>query len=168
MTEHTGRNGHTDQYVIFTVAGTFYALPSAQIAHVEMIEHITRVPNAPAFVDGVMFSRGNVVPAVNLRARFGFDRVPYDARTRLLVVQVDGRTVGLVVDAAREFVTFPEGLIRPPSEALVGMSGRYLRGIVTTDDRMVLILDLREVLDPEDVAAVVAARPAVPLAQEVQ
>ncbi len=59
------------------------------------------------FVDGVVFSRGAVVPAVNLRARFGFERAPYDARTRLIVVQHGGRSVGLIVDSAREFVTIP-------------------------------------------------------------
>ena len=52
----------------------------------EMVEHVTPVPNAPPFVDGVVFSRGRVVPAVNLRRRFGFDRVPYDLKTRLIVV----------------------------------------------------------------------------------
>ena len=52
----------------------------------EMVEHITRVPNAPPFVDGVVFSRGQVVPVVNLRARFGFERVADDLRTRLMVV----------------------------------------------------------------------------------
>ena len=72
-----------------------------------MVEHVTPVPNAPPFVDGVVFSRGQVVPAVNLRARFGFERAEYDLRTRLLVVQHGGRSVGLVVDAAREFVSHP-------------------------------------------------------------
>jgi purine-binding chemotaxis protein CheW len=158
----------TDQYVIFSVADTHYALPSEQIAHVEMVEHITRVPNAPGFVDGVMFSRGVVVPAINLRARFGFERATYDTRTRLLVVQVDGRTVGLLVDAAREFLTIPQGAVKPPSEALAGMSGRYLRGIVTMNERMILILDLHEVLDPEDPAVALATRAAASVAEEVQ
>ena len=74
-------------YILFTVAGTTYALPSGEVRHMEMIEDITRVPNAPAFVDGVVFSRGQVVPVVNLRARFGFERAPFDLRTRLIVVQ---------------------------------------------------------------------------------
>jgi purine-binding chemotaxis protein CheW len=156
----------TDQYVIFSIAGTFYALPSEQIAHVELVEHVTRVPNAPHHVDGVMFSRGIVVPAVNMRARFGFERTPYDTRTRLLVVQFDGRTVGLLVDQAREFLVIPESAIKPPNDALVGMSGRYLRGIATLGERMILILDLHAVLNPED-AAVAALAPAME-SQEVR
>ena len=63
----------TDKYILFSVAGTSYALSTDRIAHIELVEQVTRVPNAPHFVDGVVFSRGEVVPAVSLRARFGFD-----------------------------------------------------------------------------------------------
>ena len=77
----------SDNFIVFGVAGTFYALRSTDVQHVEMVEQVTRVPNAAPFVDGVVFSRGQVVPAVNLRSRFGFDRAAYDLRTRLIVVQ---------------------------------------------------------------------------------
>ena len=87
------------------------------VAHIEMVEQVTRVPNAPRLVDGVVFSRGAVVPALNLRARFGFETVAYDLRTRLLVVQHQGRTVGLVVDSAREFVAIPEARSSLPTSA---------------------------------------------------
>ena len=63
----------TGQYIIFSVGGTAYALPSDHVAHVEMVNEVTRVPNAPRFVDGVVFSRGEVVPAISLRTRFGFE-----------------------------------------------------------------------------------------------
>ena len=94
-------------YILFTVAGTTYALPSGEVRHMEMVEDVTRVPNAPGFIDGVVFSRGQVVPVVNLRARFGFERAPVDLRSRLIVVHSAGRLIGLVADAAREFVAIP-------------------------------------------------------------
>ena len=71
-------------YILFTVAGTSYAVPSRHVLHIEMVEHVTPVPNAPRFVEGVVFSRGQVVPVVNLRTRFGFDRAELDLRTREL------------------------------------------------------------------------------------
>jgi purine-binding chemotaxis protein CheW len=129
-----------ESYILFTVAGTTYALPSAQVRHME-----TRVPNAPTFVDGVVFSRGQVVPVVNLRARFGFERAPYDLRTRLIVVQSASRTIGLAVDSAREFVNIPPGAIQP-HEAMAGMSGRYLEGVASIGDRLILTLDLSRIL----------------------
>jgi len=134
-------------YILFTVAGTTYALRSGEVRHMEMIEDITRVPNAPSFVDGVVFSRGQVVPVVNLRARFGFERASHDLRTRLIVVQSAARLVGLVVDAAREFVNIPPDAVQPPHEALAGMSGRYVEGIASIGGRLILVLDLSRVLD---------------------
>jgi purine-binding chemotaxis protein CheW len=150
-----------EQYILFSVAGTAYALPSQDVAHIEMIEEVTRVPNAPHFVDGVVFSRGEVVPAVNLRARFGFERVPFDVRSRLLVVRASERLVGLIVDSAREFQSIPAAAIRPPHEGLSGMSGRYIRGVAAVGDRMIVVLELTAILDADN-GAVAAASELVP------
>lgn len=135
-----------ETFIFFAVAGTTYAVRSRDVAHVEMLEQVTAVPNAAAFVDGVVFSRGQVVPALNLRARFGFERAPYDVSTRLIVVQSGGRSVGLVADGAREFASFDPSLIQPPSATLSGVSGRYLEGIANIGGRLVLVLNLEEVL----------------------
>ena len=140
----------SDHYILFIVAGTTYALPSHEVAHVEMVEQITRVPNAPAFVDGVVFSRGQVVPAVNLRARFGFERVPTDIKTRLLVVQSGSRSIGLLVDECREFMMIPASSIHPPGEALAGIGARYITGIATIAERMVVVLKVEELLNPAE------------------
>ena len=140
----TAAGGET--FILFSVAGTTYAVRSRDVAHVEMVEQVTPVPNAAPFVDGVVFSRGQVVPAVNLRARFGFERAPYDLATRLVVVQAGGRSVGLVTDASREFASFDAALIRPPAAALAGPSGHYLEGIANVGDRLILVLDLEQLL----------------------
>jgi purine-binding chemotaxis protein CheW len=137
----------TDNYIVFSVAGTSYALRSADVQHVEMVEQVTRVPNAAPFVDGVVFSRGQVVPAVNLRCRFGFERVPYDLRTRLIVVQATGRQVGLIVDDSREFVRLPASAIQPPQESVTGLSGRYIQGIASIQERLILVLQLEQLMN---------------------
>jgi purine-binding chemotaxis protein CheW len=136
----------TETFILFQVSNTTYALRSRDVAHVEMVEQVTAVPNAAHFVDGVVFSRGQVVPALNLRARFGFDRASYDLRTRLLVVNAGGRSVGLIVDAAREFASIDNATIQPPGTALTGLSGRYLEGVANIGERLILVLDLTEVL----------------------
>jgi purine-binding chemotaxis protein CheW len=136
-----------EPYILFELAGTAYAVHSAVVQRMEMIEHVTPVPNAPPFVDGLVFSRGRVVPAINLRQRFGFDRAPYDLKTRLIVVTHADRAVGLIVDSAREFVTIAADAIQPPPEGLAGTSGNYLSGIATVADRVILILDVAGVLN---------------------
>jgi len=112
-----------DHYILFLVNGTTYALPSRDVAHIEMVEQVTTVPNAAAFIDGVVFSRGQVVPAVNMRARFGFGRVPLDLGARLVVVQVHGRRVGLLVDSCRECDNCRAGLQQYCTGS--GMVGTY-------------------------------------------
>ena len=131
-----------DTFIVFGVAGTAYALPSRDVQHMEMVEGVTRVPNAPAYVDGVVFSRGQVVPALNLRARFGFERAPYDLRSRLIVVRSSGRSIGLIADDAREFVRISQAAIQPPQEAMGATGNDYVSGIASLDGRLVVILNL--------------------------
>ena len=136
----------SDSYVLFELAGATYALRSDDVVQLEMVGTPTPVPNAPAHVDGVVSVRGQVIPAVSLRARFGFPRVAHDLRSRLVVVRSQGRTVGLVVDSAREFASVAPDAIRPLPEGIGGMSGRYLRGIAQKGDRLLLIVDVPELL----------------------
>ena len=136
----------TDSYVLFELAGATYALRSDDIQQLEMVGTPTPVPNAPAFVDGVVSVRGQVIPAVSLRARFGFPRVAHDARSRLVIVSAQGRTVGLVVDSAREFASIAPDDIGPLPEGIGGLSSRYLRGIAQQGDRLLLVVDVAELL----------------------
>jgi len=147
-------SGH---YILFIVNGTTYGLPSADVAHVEMVDQVTAVPNAATFVDGVIFSRGQVIPAVNLRARFGFARAAVDLRTRLLVVQRRGRHVGLLVDSCREFLTIPASSVHPPGDALsASVNTSALAGIATIGDRIIVLLDLDALLVTTDPVAAVS------------
>src|SRR5687767_948900 len=132
-------------YILFELAGTTYAIGSQEVKHMELVEHITPVPNAPRFVEGVVFSRGQVIPAVNLRVRFGFPHQAHTTRSRLIVVEAGNRSVGLIVDAAREFRNLPAEAIQPPNESIAGLSGKYLRGIAIVGERVILLLDINEV-----------------------
>jgi purine-binding chemotaxis protein CheW len=145
---------NSEQFILFELVGTTYGVRSRAVQQMEMVEHITPVPNAPPFVEGVVFSRGQVVPAINLRARFGFEKKPFDLHARLIVVSDGARTVGLIVDTAREFIAIPDEAIQPPPEAIAGLSGKYLDGIATLGERLVLILNVPEVLKLEQAASV--------------
>ena len=137
----------TETYVLFELAKAIYAIPSASVQHIEMLEHVTMVPNAHRAIDGVVFSRGQVIPALNLRARFGFPRQERDMRTRVIFAQTQQRIVGLIVDSAREFRKIPASAIRPIEQALTGIAGNYLKGLTTISERLILILDLDAVLN---------------------
>ncbi|HKS39072.1 MAG TPA: chemotaxis protein CheW [Blastocatellia bacterium] len=140
----------SEPFILFDLAGTTYGVRSQLVQQVEMVEQITPVPNAPAAVEGVIFSRGQVIPAVSLRVRFGFEKTAHDLRTRLIVVGVRSRMIGLIVDSAREFIAIPSSAIQPPNEAISGTRGKYIEAIATLGERIILILDLNEVVDPAE------------------
>jgi purine-binding chemotaxis protein CheW len=142
-----------ESYVLFELAGTTYGISSRAIQQIEMVENLTPVPRAQPFLAGVAWVRGQVIPAMDLRTRFELPRLPYGARSRLIVVNSEGRTVGLVVDSAREFVTVPAGAVQPPPAAIGGLSGEYLHGIVTLGQRMVIVLNVQAVLQQPEPAA---------------
>ncbi|HWD93871.1 MAG TPA: chemotaxis protein CheW [Verrucomicrobiae bacterium] len=144
-------NSKFESYVIFELAGSLYGIPSQNVRHIEMFEQVTLVPNANPAIDGVVFSRGQVIPALNLRVRFGFPRADNTLRTRIIFAAVHQRTVGLIVDTAREFQNVPVDAIGPIEETLTGINGKYLKAVTKVNERLVLILDLEAVLNVEDV-----------------
>jgi purine-binding chemotaxis protein CheW len=143
-------NSMHDRYVLFEVEGTVYGIGSNDVRHIEMLEHVTVVPNANPAIDGVVFSRGQVIPALNLRRRFGFRREEPTIRTRIIFVQVRERVVGLIVDSAREFLRIPPEAVRPIEQTLTGIQGNYLKAVSNINKRLILILDLDRVLDVEN------------------
>ena len=136
-----------EPFILFELADTTYGVRSRFVQQIEMIDDVASVPNAHPAVEGVVLVRGQVIPVLNLRTRFGFERIERDLRSRLVVINNGTRTVGLVVDTAREFLKIPAESIEPPPAALTGLSGHYLEGIATIDKRMILILNLDAVLD---------------------
>ncbi|HEY3853310.1 MAG TPA: chemotaxis protein CheW [Verrucomicrobiae bacterium] len=146
-------SGDIESYVLFELGGSLYGLPSRTVQHIEMFEQVTLVPNANPAIEGIVFSRGQVIPALNLRRRFGLPDSEHTLRTRIVFATIHGRTVGLIVDSAREFRSFPTNTIRPIEETLTGINGKYLKAVTKAGDRLVLILDLEAVLNVEDVQA---------------
>ncbi len=146
-------------YILFRLAETTYAVPARQVAYVDMVEHITPVPHAPSFVEGVVYSRGEVLPVVNLRKRFGLPPIPLGLQHRLIVTRLEERTVALLVDEAREFANLdPESIMLPP-DTVVTPGSAFLAGVTLLDDqRLVFVLDLERVLSPEEIEQVSAAQ----------
>lgn len=159
MSQATATSTAAESYILFEIAGTTYAVRSNLVQQIQMIEHVTPVPNAIPVVEGVVQSRGRVIPALNLRVRFGFQKIPFDLRSRLVVINLNGREVGLVVDTAREFVLIPEASIEVPPEGITKLSGKYLNGIATFKERMILILNVEQVIDVSGIDEMAAESP---------
>jgi purine-binding chemotaxis protein CheW len=140
----------TETLVLFELAGSTCGVRSQSVQSVEMVEHVTAVPNTEPFVAGITFTRGQVIPSINLRIRFGFPKIAADPRARMLVVRPKGRTAGLLVDSVREFVSIPTNAIQPSSNVEHenrGLIDRFLEGTAVFGNRLILILNLDEILE---------------------
>lgn len=143
MNNNTG----TESFIVFEVEGTAYGIRSSFVQQLEMLENITPVPNTPGYIEGVMFSRGQVVPVVNLRIRFGLERKAFDVSTRIIVVRHQERITGLIADSAREYLNIPSGLVQPSPEYMKTHTGSYIEGIAKLGERIILIFNVPELLN---------------------
>ena len=106
---------------------------------------VTKLPNAPEFMEGIINLRGRVIPVMDLRKRFGFSPREHQEETRIVVVDISGQTVGLIVDAVHEVVKITGDCVEPPPSSFV--SGiQFIQGIGKLDDRLVILLDLDRII----------------------
>lgn len=145
------------QLVSFLLGGEEYAVDIGFVQEIIRLQEITRVPEAPEFVEGVINLRGRVIPVLDLRKRFRLPAGEDRARMRIVVVSSAGRMVGLIVDAVREVLTLPTAAIEPPPPVVSGIGKEYLKGIGKRKDRLLILLDLSRVLTPEEERALAGA-----------
>lgn len=133
-------------HVLFKVAGTDYALPAAEVLHMESFSGATRVPGAPAHVAGVIQSRRRVVPVVDLRLRFGLPAAARTLDSRVIVVQHGERAVGLLVDSAREVLGISPEQERATPEVVTRDAQGFVRSIAQAGQRLVMLIDSRKII----------------------
>ncbi|MDQ3296228.1 MAG: chemotaxis protein CheW [Myxococcota bacterium] len=136
-------------HVTFRVGTASYAVPAAQVLHLESFENATLVPGAPAYVAGLVQVRGRVVPVVDLRVRFGLPPVERTIDNRVLVVQVGTRVAGLLVDSAREVLRIDETSFEKPPEMIERQSAGFVTAVATVTKRLFLLVDVPRLIGEE-------------------
>ncbi len=146
-----------ERLVLFELGGESYGVNVNQVQSIIPMQDIITVPGAPSFVEGVVNLRGEVVPVVDLRARFNLP--PANERKAVIViVELDDLQVGLIVDKVTEVTKMAEAAIEPPSPLLVTINTAYLRGIGKfKDERVVILLDLGRIFSLDEQRILVEA-----------
>jgi len=134
------------QLVIFDLASEYYGVDISDVREIMRMQTITRVPGAPAFVEGVINLRGRVVPVIDLRKRLKLAVGEQTKESRIVVVDIAGRDVGVIVDAVTEVLRIPLSSVEPPSSMITNVDSDYLRGIAKLEAKLVILLDLGKVL----------------------
>lgn len=145
------------QLVVFQLDAELYGVQISRVHEIIRLQSITRVPRAPAFVEGVINLRGKVIPVVDLRRRFGLPAAEHTRASRIVVVEIGDQVVGIIVDGVSKVLRVNPSIVEPPSPVVAGIDSEYLHGIAKLPERLVILLDLDRVLARDERRALEAA-----------
>lgn len=133
--------------IVFRLMDKEYAIPVHEVQSIEKVMPLTRVPNTPSYVKGVINLRGIITPILSLRERFEMEKGREDENTRIIITTLEEYTVGLIVDAAKDVLDFDIQKIEPQPEVFGTVEAEYISGVVKVDERLIVLLDLKKVLN---------------------
>lgn len=143
------------QFITFTISAEEYGTAILKVQEIRGWMKTTPLPNTPDFVVGVTNLRGNIVPIFDLRARFSGERTEITERHVVIMVEIEGRTIGLLVDAISDILTIEDSHIQPPPTGNLIVDTQYLDGLYASEERMVALVNINKLFDTEILKQVV-------------
>ena len=147
----------TLQLVSFKLAEEMYGIEITKVREIILITEITRIPQTPHYVKGLINLRSAVIPVIDLRAKFALPEGELTDESRIMVLQAHGKTIGIVVDAVNEVLRVKHEQIAPPPPTVAGMERDYLTGLVRLDKELLILLDIDKILGREETESMVSA-----------
>jgi len=138
------------QYLTFTLGTEEYAVDILKVQEIRGYDAVTAIANAPAFIKGVINLRGVIVPIVDMRIKFNVCEVNYNQFTVVIILNVINRVVGIVVDGVSDVITLPAEQMKPAPEFGAALDTRYIKGLGTVDQRMIILVDIEKLMSSRD------------------
>lgn len=148
------------QFLTFQLGDELYGVDILRVQEIKGYTTVTKIPNTPPHIKGVLNLRGTIVPIVELRTKFGMETIDYTMFTVIVVVVIQEKIMGLVVDAVSDVLDIDKKDIQPPPQFGAKVDVSFLKGIGKSNDKLVALLDMDRLLcesDLQEVAAVTAA-----------
>lgn len=139
------------QLVSFNVGAEEFAVDILNVQEINRMAHLTRVPNAPVYISGVINLRGKVIPIIDLRRRLGLGNTINDGSTRIVVIEIDEKVVGFIVDKVNEVIRINKDITEAPPTMVSGIDKDFITYIAKLEDRLLILLDLEKVIRKEDI-----------------
>lgn len=139
-----------DRYLTFNLGDEVYGLDICYVTEIIGILPITKVPEMPVFIKGIVNLRGKIIPVMDVRIKFKKEPIDYNERTCIIFVDIDDVALGLIVDSVAEVTNIAEGDIVPPPSSSTGFSNRYIKGIGKVGNEVVLLLECRKILNEDE------------------
>lgn len=138
------------QLVSFNIGEEEFGVDILKVQEIIRLVEITKVPNAPSFVEGVINLRGKVIPVIDLRKRMGLPSIASNIETRIIVVEIENKIVGFLVDCVNEVLRISRNITEPPPEVISGLNSDYITAIGKLEDRILILLDLEKILSTSE------------------
>src|SRR5208337_798168 len=126
------------QLVTFRLGNEEFGVGIKKVQEINRMIDITKIPNAPPYVEGVVNLRGKIVPIVSLRTKLGFEQIEYDKMTRIMVVEVEGKVLGFIVDSVFEVLRIEDPKIEAPPSITGSSDSAYIEGVINLTDRILI------------------------------
>ncbi|QQS35453.1 MAG: chemotaxis protein CheW [Ignavibacteriales bacterium] len=152
MESKKGEGQELLELVSFNVGNEEFGVDISFVQEIIRMMQITKVPNAPEFVEGVINLRGRVIAVINLRHKLGLSKIDYDKNTRIIVVEVKGNIVGFIVDAVSEVLRIPANITEAPPELVSGIDSDFIKSVGKLEDRLLILIDLEKILSLTETA----------------
>lgn len=134
------------QLVSFRIGNEEFGVDILNVQEINKMTQITKVPNAPDFVEGVINLRGRIIPVIDLRTRLQLEKKEHDKDTRIIVVEISSKTVGFIVDAVKEVLRVPVSITEAPPEIVTGIDSEFIKSVGKLDDRLLILMDLNKII----------------------
>ncbi len=142
------------EFLVFTLGDEEYGIDILKVQEIRGYDQVTRIANTPEFIKGVTNLRGVIVPIIDLRVKFAQQDVEYNENTVVIVLNLEHRVVGIVVDGVSDVLSLMQEQIRPAPEFAVTMSTEYLTGLGALGERMLILVDIEKLLSSDEMALV--------------
>ncbi len=139
------------QLVSCRLGGEEYGIEITKIREIILISEITQVPQTPHYVKGLINLRSTVIPVIDLRARFGMPEEELTDESRIMVLNVGTKTIGIIVDAVSEVLRVTADQIAPPPATVAGLGREFLTGLVKLENQLLILLDVDKIFGEEEV-----------------
>jgi len=144
--EEDSEKGTERQIVAFALGSETYGVDISQVRETIPIQKIVPVPRAPDFVEGIINLRGKVIPVLDLRKHFGFEKKERDDEQKIVLAESHGESIGVIVDSVYSVLRIPEDSIEPPASVITGDDVGYISGIAKINDSLIVLLDLSQII----------------------
>ena len=143
------------QLVSFHIGEEEFGVDILKVQEINRMVEVTKVPNSPDYVDGIINLRGKVIPIIDLRRRLGMPSKGYDKDTRIIVVEMDSKILGFVVDSVNEVLRINKSIVEPPPKMVGNIDSEFITAIGKLEDRLLILLDLERILSNTEKAELV-------------